>query len=268
MTVGSFSRVDVAGLMGVAPTKPGRAKAGRLGRPGQAATGDRIVPKSILYEVAPPLMDGSRSAVVGVLHRLLCDPVSMLGKTAGIDNALRLAALNCRLAECVLADLGVGADLPRVQRWQTQMQPGSVRVSPWALSWPPLGAGEMRPLPLTGAFLEALPDRLALTVMRWAPPVVAPASARGEHRVVANHVSALLARQKLRAGDVRVRCLAHSTSLARTLTEICQAIALVLSPLCDRHRDRILRLAHDEVEGRVFTGLRRAQYFRVTAQGR
>lgn len=233
---------------------------------GRAGADEALVPKSLLFEIAPPLMDGSRPAVVGLLHRLLSAPALGRRESHGIDNALRLAALNCRLAGSLLADLGSAAKLPRAQRWRTQMQPGSVRVSPLALIWSPLQAGDMRPLPLTREFLDAVPDHLALAVLRWAPPVVAPGTARGEHRVVANHISALLARQRLGAGDVRVRCLAHSTSLARTLPEICQAIALVLSPLCDRHRDRILRLARDEVEGWVFTGLRRAQYFRVTAQ--
>lgn len=256
----------MVGLTDAAPAEPGRAGAKTLGRSSQAAIRESLVPKSILCEVAPPLMDGNRPAVAGLLHRLLSEPGSVGRKSGGVDNALRLAALNCRLASGLLADLGVVAQLPRVQRWRMQTHPGSIRVAPLALVWSPPGPDEMRPLPFTREFLDAVPAQLAIEVLRWAPPVVAPTSTRGEYRVVANHLSALLARQKSGVGEVRVRRLSHSTSLARTLSEICQMIALVLSPLCDRHRDRILRLARDEVEGWIFTGLRRAQYFRVTAQ--
>lgn len=212
-------------------------------------------------------MDGNRPAVVGVLHRLLADPASVRWASGSVDNALRLAALNCRLAGCLLADLGVAAELPRAHRLRTRIQPGPVRVTPSALIWPPSRPDHIRPLPATRELLETVSGDLAHAVLRWAPPVVVP-TARGEYRVVANHLSALLARQKSGVGDVRVRCLAGSTSLTRTLPEACQTIATVLSPLCDRQRDRILRLARDEVEGWIFAGLRRAQYFRVTAQRR
>jgi hypothetical protein len=213
-------------------------------------------------EIVPPLKSGGRPLVVGQVHRLL----SREGETRwpkGQRNALLLVALSYQLARRLLEDLALTPQPLAPRRWRWKLCPGSERIRAGEIVWSGLGSAKARPLPRTQSFLAELPEGMVLEALAWAPPVVQPADRDGASCVVANYVSALLARQRLADRMVQVRRLQHATSLQRPLPEICQGIVHVLEPVYEQHRRRITELAPNEVLAHLLTGCSRAQYFRL-----
>jgi hypothetical protein len=93
--------------------------------------------------------------------------------------------------------------------------------------------------------------------------VVTPVDSHGRNWVVANHLSALAARQLMLDEAVRVRWLVHTPSTMRPLPEVAQAISYVLGPLYERNRGRVVSLARDDLEAQFLTGYSRAKCFRL-----
>ena len=215
----------------------------------------------LLLEIVPPLKSGGRPLVVGQVHRLL----SREGETRwpkGQRNALLLVALSYQLARRLLEDLALAPQplAPRRLRWK--LHPRSERIPASAISWTGVGSVKAQPLPATHAFMAELPEALLLQMLAWAPPVVEPVR-HGASAVVANLLTALLARQRLPDRRIQVWRMHYGTPQQRTLPEICQGMVHVLAPIYAQHQRRIAELAHDVTQACLLTGYSRAQYFRL-----
>lgn len=233
--------------------------AGRAGYPSLVAcrTSNRL-----LLEIAPPLKSGGRPLVVGQVHRLL----SREGEarwSKGHSNALLLVALSYQLARRLLEDLALAPQplAPRRLRWKLCPRPERIRAS--EIIWTGVGSVKAQPLPATHVFMAELPEALVLQALAWAPPVVEREDRHGNSAVVANHLTALLARQRLPNQRVQVRRMHYATPQHRTLPEICQGVVHVFEPVYARHQRRIAERAPDEMQARLLTGYSRAQYFRL-----
>ena len=174
-----------------------------------------------------------------------------------------LVALSYQLARRLLEDLALAPQplAPRRLRWK--LRPGSARIPSSGILWSGIGSAKARPLPRTHAFMAELPEALVRQALAWAPPLVEPADRHGDSTVVANHLSALLARQRMLGQRVQVQRMHYATAQHRTLPEICQGIVHVLQPVYGQHRRRIAELAPDETQARLLTDYSRAQYFRL-----
>ena len=215
----------------------------------------------LLLEVAPPLKSGGRPLVVGQVHRLL----SREGEarwSKGHSNALLLMALSYQLARRLLEDLALAPQplAPRRLRWK--LCPRSERIRASEIIWTGVGSVKAQPLPATHVFMAELPKVLVLQALAWAPPVVERVR-HGASAVVANHLTALLARQRMPDQRVQVWRMHYATPQHRTLPEICQGIVHVLAPVYARHQRLITELAPDETQACLLTGCSRAQYFRL-----
>ena len=199
---------------------------------------------------------------MGQLHRLLAQDGETRWST-GKGNALLLAALNYQLARRLLEDLALAPQplTPRRLRWK--LRPGSARIPASGILWLGIGSAKTQPLPRTHAFMAELPEALVRQALAWAPPLVEPADRHGVSAVVANHLSALLARQRMLGQRVQVQRMHYATAQHHTLPEICQGIVHVLQPVYEQHRRRIAELAPDETQARLLSGYSRAQYFRL-----
>ena len=200
--------------------------------------------------------------VVGQVHRLL----SREGEarwTKGHHNALLLVALSYQLARRLLEDMALAPQplAPRRLRWK--LHPRSERIRASEIIWTGVGSVKAQPLPRTQTFLAELPKALVLQALAWAPPVVEREDRHGNSAVVANHLTALLARQRMPDQRVQVWRMHYATPQHRTLPEICQGIVHVLAPVYARYQRLIAELAPDESQARLLTGYSRAQYFRL-----
>lgn len=179
----------------------------------------------------------------------------------GTRNALLLASFNYRLAQRLLTDLALTPGALTPKRWRWQQSPRAERLPASKITWS--GFVSAKPLPETRAFLENVPDEMVRQVLKWAPPLLQPSRANGTSFVVANFLSALLARQRFPDQVIQVRRLGHAISSGRTLPEICQGTVHVLHPVFLQHRRRIAQLAPDEATAKLLSGYSRAQYFRI-----
>lgn len=217
-------------------------------------------------EIAPRLDSGGRLLAVGQLHRLLHGEQGRWSRTKG--QALLLAAFNYQFSLRLVGDLGLSpCELVTPRRWRWQLKPRVERVLATNMVWPGLGSALARPLPRTRSFIGQIPEGMVQEILNWAPPVVQSPGPDGTSRVVANHLSALLARHLLPDQRVPIRRLRHTSSLQRPLPEVCQGIAHALEPLYAQHRQRIAELAPDEHVAYLLTGYSRAQYFRIRDGG-
>lgn len=208
------------------------------------------------------MTSGGRPLVVGQVHRLLAKAgEARWSKRHG--NALLLVALSYQLARRLLEDLAL-APRPLVhRRLRWKLCPRSERIRASEIIWTGVGSVKVQPLPVTHAFMAELPEALVRQVLEWAPPVVAREDRHGNSAVVANHLTALLARQRLQDQRVQVWRMHYATAQHRTLPEICQGIVHVLAPVHARHQRRIAELAPDATQARLLSGCSRAQYFRL-----
>jgi len=173
--------------------------------------------------------------VVGQVHRLLSREGEARWST-GKGNTLLWVALNYQLACRLLEDLALAPQPLAPRRWRWKPCPRSERIRASGIVWSGIGSAKAQPLPRTHAFMAELPEALVLQALAWAPPVVAPEDRYGTSGVVANHLTALLARQRMPDQRVRVWRLHHATALQRPLPEICQGVAHVLAPVYTRHQ--------------------------------
>ena len=118
-------------------------------------------------------------------------------------------------------------------------------------------------MPKTSRLIAALPDELVAQLIAWAPPVVAPPDADGSLTVISAHWSAVLARQRLPGGRVRVRGLLTKPVVHRSLPEICCGLVSLLGPLVEDRRAVIAALAGSEMIAQLLTGYSRATFFRL-----
>ena len=213
-------------------------------------------------EIAPPLRFGGRPLVVGQLHRLLA-PSGPARWSTGKGHALLLAALNYQLTRRLLEDLDLAPQPLTPKRWRWKLRQGAERIPVSGIVWSGIGSAKAQPLPRTHAFVAEIPEALVRQALAWAPPVVEPADRHGDSAIVANHLSALLARQRLPDQRVQVWRMHYATARHRTLQEICQGIVHGLEPVYEQHRRRIAELAPDETQARLLSGYSRAQYFRL-----
>ena len=221
-------------------------------------TSDRRV-----LEIAPPLLLAGRVLVVGQLHRLLTSRKPARWST-GKNHALLLAALNFQLARRLLDDLDLGPQPLTPRRWRWKLREGAEHIPVSGIVWSGVGSAQAQPLPRTHAFIAELPEALVRQVLAWAPPLVEPTTDRyGYSAVVANHLSALLARQRLLGQQVQVLRMCYATAQHRTLPEIAQSTVHALQPIYEQHRRRIVELALDQSQAHLLTGYSRAQYFRI-----
>lgn len=220
------------------------------------------IPPGLLFALAPPIVLWGHSAVAFQLRKLVS--VQALRKPLPVtDRVLRLASLEYRLAHCVVADRRAHVGLPACEDGSCNLAPGSSLVPAAALSWEGPVAAQARPLLLTAAFLQEVPEPLLDQVLEWAPPVVAPTSSWGRWTVVANHFCALLARQRRPGRSVRVRRVVSPPSRIYSLSEMAQATACLFAPVCEHEIRRVAKLAAGPDEAWLLTGYSRAEYFRV-----
>lgn len=213
-------------------------------------------------ELVPPLVSGRRPLVVGQVHRLLCQGYQARW-TKSQHRVLLLVALSYQLAHRLLEDLALTPQPLPSRRLRWAPCPRSERILATRIIWSSVGSARTQPLLRTHAFMAELPEALVSQTLAWAPPVVQPVDRNGACAVFANHLSALLARQRLPNQLIRVRRLQYGSALQRTLPEICQGIVHVLAPLYAEHRRRIAELAPDERQALLLTGYSRATYFRL-----
>lgn len=219
-----------------------------------------LAPLGVLCEIAPPLPAGPGAAVVTVLRRLLNgDPGALRDPRLG--EALVLAAVAHRFAACLLADLGLAPELPMHVRARSMGQVRRKRVPGSALVWEGVEPRVVRPLPRVRAFLSTISVALVRATVAWAPPV-ALALPKERYRVVANHVTAVLAHHFLAADEVDAYVVEHAPCGSRSLAAVCQTLVGVLAPVCE--------CSWQSVAGGVaitdavlLTGRSRAQMFRV-----
>ncbi|HEU0198710.1 MAG TPA: hypothetical protein VFQ88_16040 [Nevskiaceae bacterium] len=199
-------------------------------------------------------------AVVAVLRRLLSgDPGALRDPRLG--EALVLAAVAHRFAACLLADLGLAPELPMHVRARPMGQVRRKRVPATALMWEGLEPRVVRPLPRVRAFLNTASVALVQDTVAWAPPV-ALALPRERYRVVANHVTAVLAHHFLAADEVDAYVVEHAPCGSRSLATVCQTLVAVLAPVCEGSW-RSMVGGVSAADAILLTGLSRAQVFRV-----
>lgn len=225
----------------------------------------RAVPPRLYFELAPPLTAGNRPTICGVLHKVVARD-EPFRRTVSTDRALVLAAMWYRMAGAVLDDLALAPAWPTTRRWrhppELARQPQTVSAT--ELTWEGVKSTGIRPLPHLHRLLWSLPEELLEDALRWAPPVLLSVARKGPYRVVANHFSALIARQRHPGGRVKVRAFTRAAAWqGHALPELCQAIVQALWPLYRDHERRIVELARDETEAAWLTGYGRAQYFRI-----
>lgn len=227
---------------------------------------DLRVDERLRFELAPPIRVWGRLSVAAYLRGLLDDPEPRRWPLAR-KNALRLAAVTYQVAKCFTADLGAAPQPPTPRRWRPQLESGAQSVRAAALVWSGVEPWNVRPLPLTRAYLNLLPDDLVDRVLNWAPPVVVPFDRGSKYWVVACHVAALVARHRRPDADVSVRQLRGRVRRDRTLLDVCAGAVPALKPLFRRHRRFLARIAVDDAEARCLAGYSRAQYFRIKDGG-
>lgn len=216
----------------------------------------------LLFALAPPIMLWGRSTVVFGLRKLLFDQ-ALRKSSASMGCALRLATLEYRISHCIVSDHRTHLELPAADAGRYNLASGSHLVQAADLRWEGPIAVEARPLPLTAVFVRAVPEPLVDHVLEWAPPVVGPTSAWGRWTVVANHFSALLARQRRPGRSVRVRRVVSPPSSIYSLLEVAQAAACLFAPVCEHAVQRVAELAESADEAWLLTGYSRAEYFRI-----
>lgn len=222
------------------------------------------------FELFPPLRLGTQQALpIDVLHRLLAGvPVR---RFTGWRNALLLAALEYRVADCLLTDFELSPSpfQPYRARWIPSRK--TERVASDQIIWLGLhDPGNLRPLPATRALLEQLPQGFVRTALTWAPPVVEPDRPGQPVQVHSNHLMAFLSHW-FRVGEVPIRRLEHRTAVQRTLPEVAQGVAYALGPLWQSSRVELPRfnlaglLCEPEARqvARLLSGYSRAQFFRI-----
>ncbi len=220
-----------------------------------------------LLEIVPWIASGGRALVVGQAHRLLAqgDPGRW---SKGQRHALLLLALSYQMARRLLEDLALEPAPLGPRTWRWKLCPGSEKIPASTLLWSGIGSGQVKPLPRTHGFMAELPETLVQQVLAWAPPVVAPADRSGNCLVMADHVSALLARHRLPGQRIRVVRTRYATGVPRAIPEICQALVHALGPVFTAQERRIAEFAPDEAHARLLTGYSRAQYYRLKGGAR
>ena len=198
---------------------------------------------------------------MGQVHRLLAQAGEARWSKRH-SNALLLVALSYQLARRLLEDLALAPQPLESRRLRWKLCPRSERIRASEIIWTGVGSVKVQPLPATHMFLAELPEVLVLQALAWAPPVV-ERDRHGASAVVANHLTALLARQRLKDQRVQVWRMHYATAQHRTLPEICQGVVHVLEPVYARHQQLIAELVPDETQACLLTGYSRAQYFRL-----
>lgn len=208
------------------------------------------------------MTSGGRPLVVGQVHRLLAKAGEARWSKRH-SNALLLVALSYQLARRLLEDLALAPQLLEPRRLRWKLCPRFERIRASEIIWTGVGSVKAQPLPATHAFMAELPKALVLQALAWAPPVVEREDQHGNSAVVANHLTALLARQRMPDQRVQVWRMHYAAPQHRTLPEICQGIVHVLAPVYAQHQRRIAELAPNATQACLLTGYSRAQYFRL-----
>lgn len=218
-----------------------------------------MVSASILREIAPQLRRGAQHLACGHLFDYLAKNAEFPKRpTQTASNALLLAAIYAQFARSVITDLELHADpMPSARRWQTKTEPRSVQIPALSLLWQQSDVEPSR-LEKTYAFVEAFPRDLAERALAWAPPIVTPPDRHGRRYVIANHITAVLARYVLIEDAVSVRQLSRAVTLRRNITEIAIASAYAISPFYDANIPRIAVAASSLEEATLLTGKSRA----------
>lgn len=216
-----------------------------------------LIPEGLLFELAPLVRINGHQAPCARLNGLLRGE-AFNPRSSCEQRALIVCALGYQIASRVLEDLALGPRLPDPVRWKRKLQPRPLRIAGHHLFWGKPAAGHLGLLAKTRAYLRDLPDALIDSMLAWAPPVVLGLDNSGRHRVVANHISALLMHQCRADVQVTVRQTVHRTELCRSLAVMCQATRYVMEPLFLAHRQRIARIAGKLPDAQVLTGYGRS----------
>lgn len=225
------------------------------------------VDERLWFELAPPVWVAGRPAVGTRIQQLLLDDEPERW-TPALLNGLCLAALIYQFARRLIADCGAVAKAPPARRWHGAVKRDWIRVPGASLVWSGTSARDARPSPQTWTFLQDLPGSLVDRALRWAPPVVAPLPRNDGYGVVANHVSAVLARVRRPDEATRVHLFDGRIHGARRISVICAGATRVLEPLFRRYRRRLVDAAADGVEAKLLADYSRAQYFRLKGGAR
>lgn len=223
---------------------------------------DEPIPPGIVYEIAPVSALGTKSQAIATLHRLLVGDLKALHHNQ-LGEALVLAAGIHRFAACLLGDLGAAPAMGGVSCYRAAGRSHPASVAATALTWLGLELGAIRPLPRARAFCSRISYSLVRTLLAWAPPVVVAADRHGHYAVVANHVSAVLARYRCTGEAIDVRVVDRSRSRTRALPEVCQSLVAVLAPICECTWQSVAAGLDRPADAMLLTGRSRAQVFRI-----
>lgn len=189
-----------------------------------------------LFELGPDLKVNGRPAPCAVLGSLLagasCKPYLI-----GHRRALLLCALSLQCAMLGLKDEEAPPGMPAPRDWRRGIRSPRMQVPAHQLAWSPTPERKPSLFPHLTAYLAQLSHEFVRDVVAWAPPVVVRDASLDTWRVVANGMSALVARFRLGDTAIKVRPLVvESSTLPRTLTEVLQLNAEAMWPLYGRHR--------------------------------
>ena len=222
--------------------------------------------ESVLFELAPPLKINGKRNVSAYLSDLLREPKFINPRNVQQSRALLLCAINAQLCSRVLADIREDESPLRPVRWRRKLKRRPDRVQPHLFTWALPASTSVQPLPETRDFIASLPMSVILSMLEWAPPVIAPATRGGRYQVVANHIPAMLAFQRLVGSPVKVHQLAQSTTLQRSFTEICAAIVHAMGPLFRSNQHRIAAAAGRLPDSPWFSGYCRSWSAELTSR--
>lgn len=214
----------------------------------------------LLKEIAPPLHSGNRPLPVSVLHDMLCTQTLVPKRlSTSVCRALTLCAVHYRFSELLLSETRPHSfELPSARRWLSRVKPASTKVDSLSLVFQPEDQAAFCPPRLAQRYVETLDEALVGQLLDWAPPVVLDSNRAGEHMVIANHITAVIARYRFNGQLIRIRRLERSTSLRRSVVDMCRLIQHAYKPIYNSNKITIAKKATSLSQAMQLTGKRRA----------
>lgn len=218
-----------------------------------------MISVSLIREIAPPLKSGGRPLAVHYLHDIYSNGLLAPLKLTPLTRAsLKLCALQHQFAGCVLADRNPQYKLPKAQRWYSEVEPAIVSVPVREIVWGERKGSTHESLPKTRRWVESLPSGIVDHVLKWAPPVVTENGRDSGHVVIANHMTAVLARYLMPEEKIATRQLVLACSLRRNLEQVCIITSMLATPVFSHNRKFLARSADTLQDAQVLTGYSKA----------